>query len=201
GLARIVTYQRAAVLLRRGDRYRVSAERGYEGPHHSGLLEEIAAGGPVDRALRSEQPAVCDGESCLAIPMLARGEVIGVLVLEGSGYDEERTRIAVSFTQPAVIAVENARRVIDVVGRTGGEEFAVVLPGASHEAAVGLLAERIRHVVGDEPIVTEAGEVQVTISVGVASAHPGCEDLHSLLKAADAARYEAKRGGRNRVAS
>jgi len=279
GLARIVTYQRAAVLLRRGDRYRVSAERGYEGPHHSGLLEEIAPDGPVDRALRSEQVAVCDGESCLAIPMLARGEVIGVLVLEGSGYDEERTRIAASFTQPAVIAVENARlfdevqrlatedelthaytrrhfmdlaklqiesarrfkqplaammldvdrfkqvndtyghaigdqvlrvvadrvkkslRVIDVFGRTGGEEFAVVLPGASHDAAVGLLAERIRHVVGHEPIVTDAGDVQVTISVGVASAHPGCEDLQSLLKAADAALYEAKRGGRNRVAS
>jgi len=278
GLSRVVTFDRAAVLLRRGDRYRVSAERGYEGPHLSALLEEIAPGSPIDRALRSEEPAV-EGEACLAMPMLARGEVIGVLVLEGSGYDEERARIALNFTQPAVIAVENARlfdevqrlatedelthaytrrhfmdlaklqiesarrfrqplaammldvdrfkqvndtyghaigdqvlrvvadrvkkslRVIDVFGRTGGEEFAVVLPGASHEAAVGLLAERIRHVVGDEPILTDAGAVQVTISVGVASAHPGCEDLGSLLKAADAALYEAKRGGRNRVAS
>ena len=278
GLARVATYQRAAVLLRRGDRYRVSAERGYEGPHHSGLLEEIAPGSLVDRALRSEEPTVCDDKVCLAIPMLARGEVIGVLVLEGSGYDEERARIAVSFTQPAVIAVENARlfdevqrlatedelthaytrrhfmdlaklqiesarrfkqplaammldvdrfkqvndtyghavgdqvlkvvaervkkslRVIDVFGRTGGEEFAIVLPGATHEAAVGLLAERIRHVVAGEPIATDAGDVQVTISVGVASARPGCEDLGALLKTADAALYEAKRGGRNRVA-
>jgi diguanylate cyclase (GGDEF)-like protein len=43
--------------------------------------------------------------------------------------------------------------------------------------------------------------VHVTISIGVASAHPGCEDLRALLKAADAALYEAKRSGRNRVAS
>jgi diguanylate cyclase (GGDEF)-like protein len=55
--------------------------------------------------------------------------------------------------------------------------------------------------VGDEPIVTDAGDVQVTISIGVASAHPGCEDLQALLKAADIALYDAKRSGRNRVAS
>jgi diguanylate cyclase (GGDEF)-like protein len=278
GLARVVAYDRAAVLIRREDGYHVSAERGYEGPAHSGLLEEIAPGGPVDRALRSEQP-VCEDQACLAIPLLARGEAIGVLVLEGSGYDQERARIAVSFTHPAVIAVDNALlfdevqrlarvdelthaftrrhfmelatlqiesarrfkqplaammididrfkqvndtfghaigdqvlravadrvkkslRVIDIFGRTGGEEFAIVLPGASHESAVGLLGERIRHVVGDEPIVTDAGDVQVTISVGVASAHPGCEDLQALLKAADTALYDAKRSGRNRVAS
>jgi diguanylate cyclase (GGDEF)-like protein len=278
GLARVVAYDRAAVLIHREEGYRVSAERGYEEPHHSGLLEEIAPGGPVDRALRSEQP-VCEGQACLAIPLLARGVAIGVLVLEGSGYDQERARIAVSFTQPAVIAVDNARlfdqvqrlatvdeltqactrrhfmelatlqiesarrfkqplaammidvdrfkqvndtyghaigdqvlravadrvkkslRVIDVFGRTGGEEFAIVLPGATHESAVDILGERIRHVVGDEPIVTDAGDVHVTISIGVASAHPGCEDLQALLKAADTALYDAKRSGRNRVAS
>ena len=97
--------------------------------------------------------------------------------------------------------VRKSLRVIDIIGRLGGEEFAIVLPGASHESAVGTLAERIRHVVADEPIATDAGPVAVTISVGVASVRPGCEDLHALLKAADAALYDAKRGGRNRVAS
>ncbi|MFL5372790.1 MAG: GGDEF domain-containing protein, partial [Myxococcales bacterium] len=97
--------------------------------------------------------------------------------------------------------VRKSLRVIDVFGRMGGEEFAIVLPGASHDVAVKLLAERVRHIVADKPIVTDAGEVAVTVSVGVASSRPGCEDVQSLLKAADGALYEAKRTGRNRVVS
>jgi diguanylate cyclase (GGDEF)-like protein len=91
-------------------------------------------------------------------------------------------------------------RAIDILGRTGGEEFAVLLPGTTREAATLIIAERVRRAVADEPIATDSGPVSVTISVGVASAGPGRDDLHSLLKAADAALYEAKQAGRNRVA-
>jgi diguanylate cyclase (GGDEF)-like protein len=97
--------------------------------------------------------------------------------------------------------VRKSLRVIDVFGRMGGEEFAIVLPGAPHDAAVKILAERVRRIIADQPIATDAGEVPVTVSVGVASSRPGCEDLQSLLKVADAALYEAKRTGRNRVVS
>src|SRR5207248_11427543 len=58
GLSRVVPYQRAAVLLRRGDRYRVSADRGYEGPEHVALLEETAPGGPLETALRTDRKSV-----------------------------------------------------------------------------------------------------------------------------------------------
>ena len=98
--------------------------------------------------------------------------------------------------------VKKSLRVIDVFGRTGGEEFAIVLPGASHEAAVGILAERIRHVVADEPIVTDEGEVHVTISVGLASTNGDAALTPSaLIRLADERLYQAKHEGRNRVCS
>src|SRR5438105_2838126 len=97
--------------------------------------------------------------------------------------------------------VRNTLRAVDILGRTGGEEFAVLLPGTVREAAFSVLAERIRRAVGDGAVYTESGPVHVTISLDVASAGPDCPDLAALLRAADGALYEAKQGGRNRVAS
>jgi diguanylate cyclase (GGDEF)-like protein len=84
-----------------------------------------------------------------------------------------------------------------VLGRLGGEEFALVL----HEGldgAVGL-GERLRSAVSEMPIDTGSGPVQVTISVGVATLHDADSSLSRLLQRTDLALYEAKRAGRNRV--
>jgi diguanylate cyclase (GGDEF)-like protein len=91
-----------------------------------------------------------------------------------------------------------ARRT-DLVGRLGGEEFVMLLPGASlDEAAV--LAERLRANVAATPMVFEGGEPwPLTISIGVAARLRGDTDVRDLLRRADDAMYEAKRGGRNRV--
>jgi diguanylate cyclase (GGDEF)-like protein len=62
------------------------------------------------------------------------------------------------------------------------------------------VAERIRRAVADEPIQTDAGPVHVTISLGVAEMNAQTDDLAAVLKRADAALYEAKQAGRNRVA-
>lgn len=87
----------------------------------------------------------------------------------------------------------------DVFCRIGGEELAVIMRDADSKSAM-LLAERLRCVIGAEPMGTGQKMVPVTVSVGVATFDP---DRHSsadaLLAAADRALYDAKRGGRNRV--
>jgi diguanylate cyclase (GGDEF)-like protein len=84
-----------------------------------------------------------------------------------------------------------------VVGRFGGEEFAVALPGVGSEAARAT-AEGIRAAVAAAPVETERGALGVTVSVGVADAAPG-DALDVVLRRADDRLYEAKRDGRDRV--
>jgi two-component system cell cycle response regulator len=88
-------------------------------------------------------------------------------------------------------------RLEDMVGRWGGEEFLVVLPCTATEGAAEL-AERLRQVVADEPYRLGDGDViPVTISLGCAASLT--DDAGALVRSADAALYEAKEAGRNRV--
>lgn len=89
-------------------------------------------------------------------------------------------------------------RDIDIAGRVGGEEFAILLP-QTEEAQALLVAERIRHAVAAEPFRHGALALPVTISIGVASFGAEPMDIDALLARADAGLYEAKRGGRDRV--
>src|SRR5437588_471339 len=79
----------------------------------------------------------------------------------------------------------------------GGEEFAVVTPDTAESAA--RLAERLREVVCRDAVPTDVGPLTVTISVGVAHADSGEQRIRQILARADAALYEAKQRGRNRV--
>lgn len=94
-----------------------------------------------------------------------------------------------------------ACRDYDIIGRYGGEEFIIVLPDSDLNGGT-LIAERIRHAVASEPFSSKDEQIQVTVSIGVASESPadGRPLAELLLKAADDALYEAKRLGRNRVA-
>jgi diguanylate cyclase (GGDEF)-like protein len=86
----------------------------------------------------------------------------------------------------------------DAVGRYGGEEFVALAVGCQLEDALGL-AERFRESIGQAPVVTSAGAIEITTSVGVAVI-PGIDNSWTLLKAADEALYRAKAAGRNTVA-
>ncbi|HEU5030661.1 MAG TPA: GGDEF domain-containing protein [Spirillospora sp.] len=86
----------------------------------------------------------------------------------------------------------------DVVGRFGGEEFVVLLPGADTVEACRV-AERLRGRVRRLAVPAEEGTVTVTVSVGVALFRTHGEDLIELLAAADLALYRAKESGRDRV--
>ncbi|WP_344952692.1 GGDEF domain-containing protein [Actinomadura miaoliensis] len=92
----------------------------------------------------------------------------------------------------------NQLRDYDVVGRFGGEEFVVLLPGADTVEACRV-AERLRGRVRRLAVPAEEGTVGVTISVGVALFRMHGEDLIELLAAADLALYRAKQSGRDRV--
>ncbi|APW45829.1 sensor domain-containing diguanylate cyclase [Rhodoferax antarcticus] len=89
-------------------------------------------------------------------------------------------------------------RGVDSLGRLGGEEFAVLLPGTSHEAAVQL-AERLRLAVQASPALQAGQTVPFTISLGVASITADVTDVKTALHLADKAMYRAKQTGRNRV--
>lgn len=86
----------------------------------------------------------------------------------------------------------------DVLGRLGGEEFAVMLPDTS-AAQAKAIAERLRRETDSLPFgVPGHGGLTVTVSIGALVAQPG-EDADTLLARADAALYSAKGHGRNRV--
>jgi diguanylate cyclase (GGDEF)-like protein len=90
---------------------------------------------------------------------------------------------------------QGAVRDYDVFGRFGGEEFLVLLPGAT-TAHAALVAERLLRALAKEPIATTAGPLRVTASAGAASTDLGHLDAEALLGASDAALYQAKRDGR-----
>ena len=94
----------------------------------------------------------------------------------------------------------SAIRAIDLLARMGGEEFAVILPGADARRAKEI-GERLRQRLEQRPFQVRRGTVQlpVTVSVGVAVAPRGERTPAGLLSLADAALYAAKRAGRNRV--
>jgi two-component system, cell cycle response regulator len=90
-------------------------------------------------------------------------------------------------------------REIDRVGRYGGEEFLLILPGTVLDAAV-TFAERLRDKVAKHTFTYTGGTLCRTMSCGVAGApHPKIKDQEALLKASDDALYVAKETGRNRV--
>jgi diguanylate cyclase (GGDEF)-like protein len=91
---------------------------------------------------------------------------------------------------------------IGVVGRSGGDEFVVILPGSRSETAF-ILAEEVRKVVEDTPIPIQAGDMKsqlaVRISGGVAEYPADGSDWREILRKAGEALYRAKRLGRNRI--
>ncbi len=86
----------------------------------------------------------------------------------------------------------------DAVVRYGGEEFLLLLAGSTLDKAL-LVAERARAAIEGARFTLGESTISITISIGVAQRSEG-EARNSLIERADAALYEAKRGGRNRVA-
>ena len=89
-------------------------------------------------------------------------------------------------------------RRIDTGGRLGGEEFAILLLGADLPSAAQF-AERLRAKVADTPLALDGQSIPVTVSIGIAALDARDASADAALTRADAALYEAKRAGRDRV--
>jgi diguanylate cyclase (GGDEF)-like protein len=94
-------------------------------------------------------------------------------------------------------AIKGAVREYDVVGRIGGEEFSVLLPGATLEKAT-TIAERIRREVFDTELLMDGQSQRVSVSVGGVT-FDGSAFTNEIFRIADLRLYAAKRRGRNRV--
>lgn len=99
----------------------------------------------------------------------------------------------------AEVLARSAREGADIVGRLGGEEFAILLTRCDQNRALGI-AEDIRAAIAATRISTPAGEILTTASIGCAPIAAG-DSVAAALQRADEALYAAKRGGRNRVAT
>jgi diguanylate cyclase (GGDEF)-like protein/PAS domain S-box-containing protein len=96
----------------------------------------------------------------------------------------------------------NSRK-MDIFARLGGEEFVGVLPGTNLEQAREI-AEKLRGVIEQQSFEyrwKNGNAIPFTVSIGVATRQPGENDVGTVLKRADEALYQAKEGGRNRVAT
>ena len=87
-----------------------------------------------------------------------------------------------------------------VLGRQGGDEFVALLPDFTSARALDL-AERLRQTFAAQPVEWNRLTAGITISVGVAGTSTSEGRIVELIVSADAALYEAKRDGRNRVAA
>ena len=96
--------------------------------------------------------------------------------------------------------MSNSIRDIDLIGRIGGEEFAIALPEAGIDSAV-VIAERIRLAISATDLKTPQGVINVTVSIGISEMSSECSDVLGMLSSADACLYKAKNSGRNKVVS
>jgi diguanylate cyclase (GGDEF)-like protein len=105
-------------------------------------------------------------------------------------------RVLLTFGEIAQATIRES----DLAARWGGEEFAFLMPATDPRGAEELV-ERIRVAVEEHPIELEDGTMlRLTVSFGIAT-HPDESSSAKLIRAADAALYEAKRAGKNRVAT
>lgn len=90
-------------------------------------------------------------------------------------------------------------REVDIIGRIGGEEFAILLPETASDEAVDV-AERLREVMENTKVPLEDGlPLRFSLSIGVTSLTSKDDNVDVLLNSADKALYSAKNSGRNKV--
>ena len=127
---------------------------------------------------------------------------LSVLMIDVDHFKAVNDRYGHAVGDEALVAVANAcregKRSSDIVGRLGGEEFAMLLPETDLDQAK-IVAERVRQNVAASALQADGVHFNVTASVGFAAATVSMPGFEALLHAADQALYQAKAEGRNRT--
>lgn len=135
--------------------------------------------------------------------MLRYGEALSVFMLDVDRFkninDTYGHKTGDIVLQKLSDVLRQTLRTFDIIGRFGGEEFAILLPETDPGKAYEV-AERLREITSRTDVELEAGLLlRFTVSIGVATLKDKNTSLDMLLNQADKALYQAKEGGRNRV--
>jgi diguanylate cyclase (GGDEF)-like protein len=130
------------------------------------------------------------------------GETFSVLMLDLDHFKSINDRFGHAagdrVLRHVAAVLEESFREVDRLGRIGGEEFLAIMPGAALDAA-GPVAERVRERLSASPVMLDASEVRLSVSIGMAQWIAPDEATSRLLGRADSALYLAKAQGRDRV--
>jgi diguanylate cyclase (GGDEF)-like protein len=127
---------------------------------------------------------------------------LSMLMVDIDHFKEVNDRYGHAVGDEAIIAVAQAcatgKRQSDIVGRLGGEEFAVLLP-ETDLAQAAIVADRLRSSIAANVLVAHQVQFKVAVSIGIAAASVSMSGIDVLMRSADQALYQAKAQGRNCV--
>jgi diguanylate cyclase (GGDEF)-like protein len=130
------------------------------------------------------------------------GRKVGLLFIDLDGFKAINDTLGHEAGDSVLVQVARRLRlnvrIEDTVARVGGDEFVVLLTAMQGEAETLAVASKLRHAIG-EPMYSRELELGVSCSIGAAFAAGPQRDADEMIRAADAAMYEAKRSGRNQV--
>ena len=125
---------------------------------------------------------------------------VGIIMADIDHFKQVNDRYGHAVGDEAIIAVAdactNGKRQPDIVGRLGGEEFAILLPETDLAQAT-IVADRLCTSIAEHELVAHKVHFKVTASIGIAAASASMSGLDVLMRAADQALYRAKAQGRN----
>jgi two-component system cell cycle response regulator len=175
------------------------------------LQAQLLAAREALREQATRDPLTCLWNRCSILDILTRevsranreGTGVGVIMADLDHFkkvnDTYGHLAGDAALREAARRMQASVRAYDAVGRYGGEEFLIVLPGSGNSNAMQF-AERLREKICGEPITVPEGSLMATVSLGVTAWKRGAYPTpEMLLRAADEALYRAKASGRNRV--
>ncbi len=130
------------------------------------------------------------------------GTVLSLLIIDIDHFKEINDQHGHSAGDTALqhiaALMSSQKRDTDILGRIGGEEFALLLPSTTRDSAE-TMAQRLRRAAADQPLICQDCRLRFTLSIGGAEYGPEHNSFDALFRAADKALYQAKQQGRNRV--